>query len=446
VSAKDVPTSGRFPLYYPGRDNEEMYAQGQSVGEKALRGVTQMVGIAGTTFINGTVGLVNGVTEIVKQGGKLSAFYDNDMTRSFDEFNNSWNDKYALYKTERERTGSWWEPENLFTANFLFDNIVKNMGFMAGAAASGFTFGAGFKVAGAAMKAMGITANLMSAGAEVAATADAIIAEAGNDEQLTKLLVDFTMEKTDDDKSWDISRDIMETGKLILNENNREEITHFQNKKIEDFIDNLKILDETSFNIPDENIKNHNPEAIIEPNNDSKIWIKSLYKNILDTDVTDEDEGLRHWLTKIEQNVPKEQIENYFRQVAQQEVQKNQKIELKDLFDNDENLKRVLIVQPESIGDIFLLTSIFESIRNRYPSSKYKIYISTKPEYKDLLDGNPYIDKWIPYHQIMDNAIAMEGGMGQKGVCDIVYNPYFATQRLLSYMHNGEDKIDLEFN
>jgi ATP-dependent exoDNAse (exonuclease V) beta subunit len=66
---------------------------------------------------------------------------------------------------------------------------------------------------------------------------DAIIAEAGNDEQLTKLLVDFTMEKTDDDKSWDVSRDIMETGKLLLNENNREEITHFNTKKIEDFIE-----------------------------------------------------------------------------------------------------------------------------------------------------------------------------------------------------------------
>ncbi|QBZ96991.1 UvrD-helicase domain-containing protein [Flavobacterium sangjuense] len=65
---------------------------------------------------------------------------------------------------------------------------------------------------------------------------DAIIAEAGNDAELTKLLVDFTMEKTDDDKSWDISREIMETGKLILNENNREEIGHFDKKKIEDFI------------------------------------------------------------------------------------------------------------------------------------------------------------------------------------------------------------------
>jgi len=65
---------------------------------------------------------------------------------------------------------------------------------------------------------------------------DAIIAEAGNDEELTKLLIDFTMEKTDDDKSWDISREIMETGKLILNENNREEIGHFDQKKIEDFV------------------------------------------------------------------------------------------------------------------------------------------------------------------------------------------------------------------
>jgi ATP-dependent exoDNAse (exonuclease V) beta subunit len=66
---------------------------------------------------------------------------------------------------------------------------------------------------------------------------DAIIAEAGNDETLTNLLVDFTMEKTDDDKSWDISREIMDTGKLILNENNREEITHFQNKTITEFVE-----------------------------------------------------------------------------------------------------------------------------------------------------------------------------------------------------------------
>jgi len=65
---------------------------------------------------------------------------------------------------------------------------------------------------------------------------DALIAQAGEDETLTKLLVDFTMEKTDDDKSWDISREILETGRLILNENNREEITHFNDKSIAEFL------------------------------------------------------------------------------------------------------------------------------------------------------------------------------------------------------------------
>ncbi|WP_163409995.1 UvrD-helicase domain-containing protein [Flavobacterium ajazii] len=66
---------------------------------------------------------------------------------------------------------------------------------------------------------------------------DAIIAQAGQNETLTKLLVDFTMEKTDDDKSWDVSREILETGRLVLNENNRNEILHFHDKSIEEFVE-----------------------------------------------------------------------------------------------------------------------------------------------------------------------------------------------------------------
>ncbi len=85
---------------------------------------------------------------------------------------------------------------------------------------------------------------------------DSIIAKAGEDEILTKLLVDFTMEKTDNDKSWDISREILETGRLILNENNRNEIEHFKGKKIEDFIEikakllaEIKVLETENANI-----------------------------------------------------------------------------------------------------------------------------------------------------------------------------------------------------
>jgi ATP-dependent exoDNAse (exonuclease V) beta subunit len=65
---------------------------------------------------------------------------------------------------------------------------------------------------------------------------DTIIAKAGEEELLTKLLVDFTMEKTDNDKSWDISREIIEVAKLINNENNREELAQLHDKSINDFI------------------------------------------------------------------------------------------------------------------------------------------------------------------------------------------------------------------
>ncbi len=82
---------------------------------------------------------------------------------------------------------------------------------------------------------------------------DAIIAQAGENEILTRLLVDFTMEKTDDDKSWDISREILETGKLVQNENNRNEIIQFQDKSIAEFIEIKKKLNGVCKEIEKEN-------------------------------------------------------------------------------------------------------------------------------------------------------------------------------------------------
>ncbi|WP_395056983.1 UvrD-helicase domain-containing protein [Flavobacterium sp.] len=77
---------------------------------------------------------------------------------------------------------------------------------------------------------------------------DAIVAQAGEDEVITKLLIDFTMEKTDDDKSWDISSEIMNTGRLVLNENYREEILSLKDKTIPEFIalkEKMDLLSET---------------------------------------------------------------------------------------------------------------------------------------------------------------------------------------------------------
>ena len=64
---------------------------------------------------------------------------------------------------------------------------------------------------------------------------DALIAQAGEDPELTRLLVDFTMEKTDDDKSWDVSQEIFNTGRLLLNETDRKEILNFDHVSLSDF-------------------------------------------------------------------------------------------------------------------------------------------------------------------------------------------------------------------
>lgn len=71
---------------------------------------------------------------------------------------------------------------------------------------------------------------------------DSIIAKAGTDETLTKLLIDFSLDKTDNDKSWDVSRELMEIGYLLLNENNRSELQLFHEASIPDFIEIRKKL------------------------------------------------------------------------------------------------------------------------------------------------------------------------------------------------------------
>lgn len=89
----------------------------------------------------------------------------------------------------------------------------------------------------------------------LAEAVDALIARAGDDQVLTDLLVDFTMEKTDDDKSWDVSREIIDTGRLILNENTRSEIAHFHGKTIPEFAAIKSHLLESSKKTEDENVR-----------------------------------------------------------------------------------------------------------------------------------------------------------------------------------------------
>ena len=66
---------------------------------------------------------------------------------------------------------------------------------------------------------------------------DAVLSRIGIDEELTKLLVSFSKEKTLEDKSWDVSKDLFEISRLILNENHAKELKSLSNKSLSSFAD-----------------------------------------------------------------------------------------------------------------------------------------------------------------------------------------------------------------
>ncbi|MFB9055533.1 UvrD-helicase domain-containing protein [Mariniflexile ostreae] len=64
---------------------------------------------------------------------------------------------------------------------------------------------------------------------------DKLIAKAGTDQWLTKTIIDFAIEKTDDDKSWDISFDFNKIAKLLTSEDHVPYVKKLKDKSIEDF-------------------------------------------------------------------------------------------------------------------------------------------------------------------------------------------------------------------
>ena len=64
---------------------------------------------------------------------------------------------------------------------------------------------------------------------------DMLIAKIGFDAQLTKILIDFALEKIDDDKSWDITFDLNNIAKLLLNENHIQKLRKIESKTFDDF-------------------------------------------------------------------------------------------------------------------------------------------------------------------------------------------------------------------
>ena len=138
-------TSSRYNAYVPGNyNNEDAYAQGQGWTDKMVNGVGKGLLLTGTTFLQSTLGLANGLARWAIDG-RAASFYDNDFNRRLDEINKASEDYLPNYYKDVEKNASWYSPSKLVSANFFWDGIIKNMGFAAGAALSGNVYSSAIK-------------------------------------------------------------------------------------------------------------------------------------------------------------------------------------------------------------------------------------------------------------------------------------------------------------
>lgn len=114
-------------------ENQPWYAQiGAGLAKSAV--------LAGTTLLDGIVGLIFGAGTAISEG-RWSGLWDNDFSKAMQSVNEWSEQALPNYYTKAEQEQPWYE--NIFTANFLGDKFIKNLGFTVGAFYSGNITAAG---------------------------------------------------------------------------------------------------------------------------------------------------------------------------------------------------------------------------------------------------------------------------------------------------------------
>lgn len=115
---------------------------------------------------------------------------------------------------------------------------------------------------------------------------DRLIAKAGTDTALTRVLVDFAIEKADDDKSWDVALDFNKIAKLLVNENDKPFIESLKGKSLKDF-STLKSLLQKEITLVEnaltegaEGVLTLIEEAGLAPNDFSRGSLPKHFKNL----------------------------------------------------------------------------------------------------------------------------------------------------------------------
>lgn len=133
--------------------NEARY-ENQSTLDAMGNAIAKMLGTAATTVVSGIGGAIAGIPTAISEK-RWSGLWDNDLTQALSDVDKYMEENFKIYQSKEQQNADWLSAANLTSASFWGDDIIKNAGFMLGAAVSGSLFTGGLGLASRALGLVG---------------------------------------------------------------------------------------------------------------------------------------------------------------------------------------------------------------------------------------------------------------------------------------------------
>tara|TARA_R110000824_G_scaffold791_3_gene4834 strand:+ start:3323 stop:5230 length:1908 start_codon:yes stop_codon:yes gene_type:complete len=208
--------------------------------------------------------------------------------------------------------------------------------------------------------------------------------------------------------------------------------------KLEEIFDNMPAHD---YDFAFDKVK-MNPFYIPPDNVDDSTFVKLLYENILKTPVSEGDEGYTHWMHRLQNDLQRGEVFNYFKGVA---TDNNSELEQKDfsfeaILDKDDEGRRIAVVLKNEPSACLISSYFFEDMASRYPNHNIYLFTEAPP---NLFMGNTFIHKILPLYPCINDITFLEGGPTNKRFFEVAYMPHSEIPLLKDYAHNDSDKTSL---
>lgn len=170
-SQYDTLTSGMGSTDYL----EEQRYENQSNLDAMGNALAKMLGTAATTIASGLGNIIVGIPTAINEG-RWSGLWDNELTQALTEVEDFMEENFKIYQSKEQKNADWLSTANLTSASFWGDDVIKNAGFMLGAAISGSTFTGGL---GLMSNALGLASKASKFSKPVTAVLGSLFSAAG---------------------------------------------------------------------------------------------------------------------------------------------------------------------------------------------------------------------------------------------------------------------------